>query len=151
MAVLGLDAPKPTLVTLAASRSNSLEASFLADGRIVVLVRQPPTAELRLFSADGASLFSRPLGEGFTNLGGEPFTNVLWVSTLLRGKPHVVLVDTRSGESLRQLSGFRTLTNWERELPPPPGSPGARLLMSADRKLYLLPSVSEDPRPLLLH
>jgi hypothetical protein len=151
VSVLQLDAPQPKPMALYSGKANNADASFLADGRIAVLVRQPPTADLRVFSPDGKVALTRPLGEGFSNLGGEPFANVFWVSTLVRGIWNVALIDARSGEMLRRLSGFRTLDNWDRGVPPPPGSPGAHLLMSTDRKLYLLPSVTDDPRPLLLH
>ena len=137
-------APPRTLATGTAT----FDASFLGDGRVAVIVRQPPTAELRLFSPDGTPEFSLPLGDGFSRLGGEMFVNVVAVTTLLSGRSEVLLIDTTSGKILRRAAGFHAISS--QAAPPPPGSPGARLLMSVDNKLFLLPSVTEEPRLLLI-
>ncbi len=137
---------------LATGKHANLEADFLADGRVAVIVRQPPTAELRLFSPEGKPVFVVPLGGGLTTIGSEPFPNVLSVSTTFGGKSEVALIDTTSGKVLRRIAGVHAPSSWTSgasEAPPPPGSPGARILMSLDGKLYLLPSLTEEPRLLL--
>ncbi len=137
---------------LATGKQANLEADFLADGRVAVIVRQPPTAELRLFSPEGKPVFGVPLGGGLTTIGSEPFPNVLSVSTTFGGKSEVALIDTTSGKVLRRIAGVHAPSSWTSgasEAPPPPGSPGARILMSLDGKLYLLPSLTEEPRLLL--
>jgi hypothetical protein len=144
--LLTLDgSPQPTIRTLAAVKQVNLEAGLLADGRIAVVVRQPPTAELRLFSNAGQPLLTIPLGAGSTTIGSEPFPNVLMVSTWLASTPSVRLFDTTTGRLLRQVEGFHALRNSE---PAPPASAGSRLLLKQET-LYLLPSMTEAPRPLL--
>ena len=135
--------------TLASGVPTNFDVRFLGDGRIALQVRHPPTAELRLFTPDGDPLVTVPLGEGFSMIGSEPFVNVLAVSTLMKGKSGVALLDTTNGAILRQLAGLYTVAHWTSVAPPPPGSAGARMLMSADRKIYLLPSLTEEPRQLL--
>ena len=142
--------PQPTIHTLAAAKQVHLEAGLLADDRIAVIVRQPPTAELRLFSKAGEPLLTIPLGEGFTTMGSEPFPNVLMVSTQLASTSSVRLFDTTTGRPLRQFEGFRApgaFLPWNSQ-PAPPTSAGSRLLLK-NETLYLLPSMTEAPRPLL--
>ncbi|MDO8678239.1 MAG: hypothetical protein Q7R30_06700 [Acidobacteriota bacterium] len=149
--LLTLDgSPPPTIRTLAAVKQVNLEAGLLADGRIAVIVRQPPTAELRLFSQAGEPLLTIPLGEGLTILGSEPFPNVLMVSTQLASTSVVRLFDTTTGRLLREVEGFRApgaFLSWNSQ-PAPPASAGSRLLLKKET-LYLLPSMTEAPRPLL--
>jgi len=148
--VLTLDgSPQPTIHTLAAVKQVNLETGLLAGGRIAVIVREPPTAELRLFSEAGEPLLTIPLGEGLTILGNEPFPNVLMVSTQLASTSSVRLFDTTTGRLLRQVEGFRAPRAFASNLEPPPlASAGSRLLLK-DETLYLLPSMTEAPRPLL--
>lgn len=150
--LLTLDgSPPPTIHTLAAGRQVNLQAGLLADGRIAVIVRQPPTAELRLFSTAGEPLLTIPLGQGFTTFGSEPFPNVLMVSTQVTSTPIVRLFDTTTGRLLRQVDGFRApspLLFWNPGPAGPPASAGSRLLLQ-EEALYLLPSMTEAPRLLL--
>ena len=151
MSLMTLDAsPQPATRILATAKQFNIEASFLADGRVVVVVRQPPAAELQLFSPEGERLLSVPLGDGFTTLGNEPFANVLMVSTLFAGKSFVTLIDTTNGKALRRIDGVRAPSLWPSapSETPPPGSPGARILLASE-KLYLLPTQTEEPRLLL--
>jgi hypothetical protein len=148
--------PQPTMHTLATVTRVNLEAGQLADGRIAVIVRQPPTAELRLFSTAGEPLLTIPLGDGFTTIGSEPFPNVLIVSTRLASTSIVRLFDTTTGRLLRQVEGFHApralfasnLVFSSKLEPAPPASAGSRLLLKKET-LYLLPSMTEAPRPLL--
>jgi len=150
--LLTLDgSPQPTIQTLAMARQVNLEAGLLADGRIAVVVKQPPTAELRLFSTAGEPLVTVALGDrGVTTIGSEPFPNVLMVSTPLYAPPMVRFFDTTTGRLLRELEGFRVpsaFSSWNSR-PAPPASAGSRLLLKGET-LYLLPSMTEAPRPLL--
>jgi hypothetical protein len=150
--LLTLDgSPQPTMRTLAAAKQVNLETRLLADGRIAVVVKQPPTAELRLFSAAGDHLWTVPLGDrGLTKIAGEPFPDVLMVSTSVYGSPMVRLLDTTTGRILRDVEGFRmpdAYFSWNSR-PAPSASAGSRLLIKGET-LYLLPSMSEAPRPLL--
>lgn len=148
-----IDGPAPVQgQVLVSARQSNLEAGFLADGRVAVIVRQPPNADLRLFSPDGQFLFGVPLGGGHTTLGAEPFPNTISISTTRAGKTEMVLVDTTSGRVLRRLPDLRPSARWlagYAETPPPPGTPGAGMVWSSDGKLYLLPSLTEEPRLLL--
>jgi len=149
--VVTLDgSPQPTIHTLVAVKQVNLEAGLLADGRIAVIVRQPPTAELRLFSQAGEPLLTIPLGEGLTILGSEPFPNVLMISTQLASTSIVRLFDTTTGRLLRQVEGFRAPRAFlsRNSQPAPPASAGSRLLLKKET-LYLLPSMTEAPRQLL--
>lgn len=143
--------PQPTIHTLAAVLSQAnLEAGLLADDRIAAIVRTPPTAELRLFSKAGEPLLTIPLGPGVSIIGSEPFSNVLMISTQLSSTSSVRLFDTTTGRLLRQVEGFRApgvFSGWNSE-PAPPASVGSRLLLRQET-LYLLPSMTEAPRPLL--
>ena len=142
--------PRAPTRTLATGKGINLAAMFLMDGRVAVLVARPPEAELKIFSPEGKALLDLPLGVGGSWLGGEPFTNVVSLSRMLNGAPEVDLVDTTSGKTLRRIPGLRPVASWARPLPPTPAdSPGARLFMSYDEKLYILPSLTEEPRLML--
>ena len=151
MSLMPLEAsPQPATRTLATARQINIEASFLADGRVVVIVRQSPAAELQLFSPKGEPLLRVPLGDGFSTIGNEPFANVLMVSTLFAGKSFVTLIDMTNGKVLRRIDNVRAPSPWlvgPSEIPPP-GSPGARILLASE-KLYLLPTQTDEPRLLL--
>ena len=135
--------------TLGTARDADFETSFLADGRIALLVRQKASAELRLFSREGKPTLNIALGAGRSTLGGEPFASVLSVATLYMGQSELSFLDSGSGKVLRRFPGLSAPPSWSWDAPPPPGSPGARLLISPDQKLYILPSLTEAPRLVL--
>ena len=135
--------------TLGTARNADFETSFLSDGRIALLVRQKASAELRLFSREGKPTLNIALGAGRSTLGGEPFASVLSVATLFMGQSELSFIDSGSGKVLRRIAGVLAPPSWSPEAPPPPGSPGARLLRSLDEKLYILPSLADEPRLLL--
>ena len=64
----------------------------------------------------------------------------------------LVFIDCASGSIIRRLPGFGSDLGVLSRLvsQPPPGSPAARLLLSAERQLYTLESPTADPRPLTL-
>ena len=143
--------PQPTMHTLATVASQvNLEAGLLADDRIALIVRQPPTAELRIFSKLGEPVLTIPLGQGFSTIGSEPFPNVLIVSTQLASTSSVRLFDTTTGRLLRQVEGFRapSISSAGNSESAPATSAGSRLLLK-EETLYLLPSMTEAPRALL--
>ncbi len=127
-------------------------AIFLADGRIAAgsggSVRAWEKRTLRIFSPAGQMVGDTPLGEGLApSLGGEMFPGVLGVRTG-RFTEDLSLMEVASGAVVRRLPGFSALLSFFGS-PPPPGTPAARLLQSADGKLYELPSVTAEPRLLL--
>jgi len=154
VSLFSLDEPSlPAAELVTGVRDNNLQDGFLAEGTIAVIVRQPPTSELRLFSSHGKLLFTVPLGVGYSTLGNQPFANTVTVATN-RGGEHVLsFIDATTGAIVRQMAGYyvpQTIAAWFwYETPPAPGTPGARLLMSNDRRLVMLPSLSEEPRQLL--
>ncbi len=128
-------------------------AIFLADGRIAATGGGSGEAWgkriLRVFSAAGQMILDVPLGEGLApRLGGEMFPGTLAVG-LSRVDSELSLVDSATGVVLRRVPGLDALSNFSFSIPPPPGSPAARLMQSADGKLYQLPSLTAEPRLLL--
>jgi hypothetical protein len=149
VSLVTLTGPELTTHALVAAREVNLEASFLSDGRIATIVRQPPTSQLRVFSKAGDPMLTVPLGQGFTTIGTEPFPNVLIVSTQLPTST-ARLFDTTDGRLVREVEGFRAprASLFANSEPAPPASAGSRLLLK-DESLYLLPSMTEAPRALL--
>ena len=130
-------------------------AIFLADGRIAATaggsVGSWGKRTLRIFSPTGQPVLDLPVGEGTPpSLGSEMFPGVVAVR-LSRFDEELSLVDTNTGAIVRRLPGFQALTTFFSSFssPPPPGSPAARLMQSADGKLYELPSLTAEPRLLL--
>ena len=85
------------------------------------------------------------------SLGKEVFPGVLCLH-ILKGKDSAVaFIDATNGAELRRIPGYslapRPFSLYV-ETVPPPGTPGARLLLSAG-KLYELPSLQAEPRLLL--
>ena len=149
--LLTLDgSPLARVQMLSISKQTAFESAFLADGRVVVLHREPPLSELRLLTNTGEPALTVPLGEGYSKLGNEPFANVLIVTTQLASKTTVRLFDSTTGRELRRIEGFHAPAPYYSYLsePAPPGSPAARILMEKET-LYLLPSLTEEPRRLL--
>ena len=129
-------------------------AIFLADGRIAATAGASfgswGKRTLRIFSPTGQLVLDLPIGEGTPpRLGGEMFPGVVAVR-LSRFDEELSLVDTNTGAIVRRLPGFEAPSTFLiSSPPPPPGSPAARLMQSADGKLYELPSLTAEPRLLL--
>ncbi len=128
-------------------------AVFLADGRIATTGGGSAGARdkrsLRILSPTGQLVLDLPVGEGTPpRLGSEMFPGVLAVR-LSRFDEELSLVDTNTGAIVRRLPGFEAPMTFSFSSPPPPGSPAARLMQSADGKLYELASLTAEPRLLL--
>ncbi len=127
-------------------------AMFLADGRIAIAsggkIGEWEMRTLRVLSPGGQPVRDIPIGGGgHVGLGNEMFPGTLTVRTSLFTN-EMSLIDATSGAVLRKLSGYSTLPYYFVS-PPPPGTAAARLLQSADGKLYELPSPTAEPRLLL--
>lgn len=140
------------LTQLSTDKEANLDQTFLADGRFAMIVRKPPMADLLVFSPDGRQEFRLPLGAGFTVFAGEPFPNTLTVSTSLTGKILLRFIDLSRGTIVREIEGFSRTGipgfGLLADSYPPPGSPGSRMVLSKG-KLFIIPSLSEEPRQLL--
>lgn len=138
--------------TLVDGTANNIEEGFLADSRVAVIVRHPPESDLHIFSPDGNERFVIHLGVGYSSLGNEPFPNTLTVTTSRAGQRLLSFFDTTTGAMVHQMEGVyppQSIARWYGlEYSPPPGTPGARMLISGTR-LMLLPSLKEQPRQLL--
>ncbi len=135
--------------------STGPEWVFLADGRIAAIAGGRGERTLTLFSTDGARLSEAGLGKGGIGLPGEMFPGVLVAQAHHIAPPQpseLVLIDCESGAVVRRIPGFSSQLGVPSALvsPPPPGSPAARLLLSAERQLYTLDSPTAEPRPIAL-
>ncbi len=126
-------------------------ARFMTDGGIVVSGRSalaaPYETSLTVLSPDGKPVLSIPTPLGYSGyMGAEMFPGVVAMTS---GAPEVAttLVDTITGKILRRIPGLRSQNALMGS--PPPGSATARLLHSADGKLYEMPSLDAAPRLLL--
>lgn len=124
---------------------------FMSDGRIVVSSRAalgaPYEASLSIFSPEGKPVLDVPTALGHSGyMGPEMFPGVL-AMTSAGSEAATILLDTTTGKVLREITGLRPQGVFVS--PPPAGSAAARLLQSADGKLYELPSLDAAPRLLL--
>ena len=79
-------------------------------------------------------------------MGPEMFPGVLAMSSG-GSEAATTLLDTTTGKVLREIPGLRAQSDFGSS--PPAGSAAARLLQSADGKLYELPALDAEPRLLL--
>jgi hypothetical protein len=123
-------------------------AQFLWDGRIAASVGIRGSAALRVFSSTGDRLLNLEMPhEVAPSLGAEMFPGVVAVHLFGFRLQELVLFDLTTGAVVRRLPHLFTLRDSSQA---PPGSPAARLLFSfADRTLYVLPSLTAEPRRVL--
>lgn len=133
------------------------QAGFLSDGSVAAVSGPRGAREFIVFGPDGEAKLRQPCDRS-SFLGGELFPGVVALWGLSQAGRTVTLLQASTGRTLRQLSGFspvlRSLT-WfggRTDWMPAPGTLGARLLLSQDRKtLYELPSPDASPRPVIGH
>ena len=134
-------------------------AEFLADGRIVATVGGGAgvsnNRRLRTFSPTGQPVLDITLADGeIPALGAEVFPGVLGMQFMRRGASELALFDVPTGTFARRLPGFQQPRGVpvRTDFMAPPGTPAARLILSAGPsggKLYDLPSLQGEPRLIL--
>ncbi|MEO8359166.1 MAG: hypothetical protein ABI672_03970 [Vicinamibacteria bacterium] len=121
---------------------------FLSDGRIATFNASEKV--VHLFSAEGRPLMDIPVLAGDAKrLGSEMFPGILAVGLMNNGAPDVALYDTHSGAMVRRLSRVSPFPEFYSHSPA--GTPGSRLLRGDDGKLYVLPSLTEQPKQIIAH
>jgi hypothetical protein len=135
------------------AESDTPQAIFLGDGRIVTRTGGRNQGALKVFSPSATPVLDIPLGDGVSLLAGEMFPGIVAVQNVSFTAQEVLLIDCATGKTIRRISGLRSSLSSQSSgwWPPPPlpGTPGARLLLSADARLYELPAPSAEPRLLL--
>lgn len=140
-------APETAPVTVLVSDGINPAARFLADGDIAVTTNAHEGGVVRIFSSAGRQLMDLPQ-EGSALIGGEMFPGVLAVTLAGPGIENLGLIEIATGATVRRIPGMFSPLALSASTPPP-GTPAARLLQSRDGKLYELPSINAEPRPLL--
>ncbi len=149
------EGPAPSNAGVALGSDLFSGATFLADGRVAVAGGDAygrTGRSLRVFSSTGEPTLNQKLDDGANvSLGKEVFPGVLCLHILKGKNSAVAFIDATNGAELRRIPGYslapRPFSLYV-ETVPPPGTPGARLLLSAG-KLYELPSLQAEPRLLL--
>ena len=125
-------------------------AIFLADGRIATTSGGMHQTVLKVFSATGAPLLSTALSDGVATIEAEMFPGLVAIGMGLTRE--IAIVDCSNGNIVRRIPGMTSPISYAFASPnvpaPPPGTPGARLLLSQG-KLFDLATPSAEPRLLL--